>query len=224
MIERSHGFSLYNFGKDRTEITTSNSFSIIMCLSVAAKACLASRCLAIDVSAVLLWLHTSGLQVSCHNVLHSELTKTRSRDIINVAPSTHTFLLKWISVRRNQLLSRISGPCKICRFRYIVTLLPFSTVSRRLPPAFVYFGFTGCNTSAASVSLFRWVQPFICVLKASDARLMEAVDESYLSSSWCLLRSSFIRTSLWFSFSYTIKKFFGNCDSANAFPNCFLCK
>jgi hypothetical protein len=28
----------------------------------------ASHCLATDVSAVLLWLHTSGFQVSCHNI------------------------------------------------------------------------------------------------------------------------------------------------------------
>jgi hypothetical protein len=60
-------------------------------------------------------------------------------------------------------------------------------------------------------------------LHASDARLMEAVDENYLTSSWVLMRSS-TRTSLWFSFSYIIKNFFRNCDSAYAFPICFLCK
>jgi hypothetical protein len=71
---RSHMSSLYNFRKNRIEIATSNSASIIMCLFVvtslfvAAETSLASRCLPMDVSAVLLWLHTSGVQASCHNI------------------------------------------------------------------------------------------------------------------------------------------------------------
>jgi hypothetical protein len=35
--------------------------------------CLASRCLEMDVSAVLLWLHNCGVQVSCHNILFTLL-------------------------------------------------------------------------------------------------------------------------------------------------------
>jgi hypothetical protein len=35
LTKRSHVSSLYNFGKDRIEITTSNSSTIIMCLFVA---------------------------------------------------------------------------------------------------------------------------------------------------------------------------------------------
>jgi hypothetical protein len=46
--------ALSNFGANRIEITTSNNSSIMLCLSVGADTCLASRCLAIDVSAVLL--------------------------------------------------------------------------------------------------------------------------------------------------------------------------
>jgi hypothetical protein len=59
--------SLHNSGEDWIEITTSNNSSIIVRLFVAAETCLASRCLAMDVSAVLLWLHTSGVKVSCNN-------------------------------------------------------------------------------------------------------------------------------------------------------------
>jgi hypothetical protein len=61
LTRRSHVSSFYNFGKNRIEITTSNSSSII-----AAETCLASRCLVIDVSAVLLWVHACGVQASCH--------------------------------------------------------------------------------------------------------------------------------------------------------------
>jgi hypothetical protein len=39
-------------------------------LPVAAETCLASRCLALDFSAVLLWLHTSGVQASCHTSIN----------------------------------------------------------------------------------------------------------------------------------------------------------
>jgi hypothetical protein len=49
LYERSHVSSLYNFGKDRTEITTSNSSSIIVCLFVAAEKCLVIRYPATDV-------------------------------------------------------------------------------------------------------------------------------------------------------------------------------
>jgi hypothetical protein len=52
--DRSHMSSLYDFGKERREFTTSKSFSIFACLFVAAETCLASRCVAMDVSAVLL--------------------------------------------------------------------------------------------------------------------------------------------------------------------------
>jgi hypothetical protein len=78
----------YNFGANGIEITTCNSSSAIVCLSVAVETCvkfvatlwflqayplprirvLGSRCLGMDVSAVLLWLHTSGVQASCHNI------------------------------------------------------------------------------------------------------------------------------------------------------------
>jgi hypothetical protein len=58
--QRSHVSSLCNFRKDRIEITTSNSSSVVVCLFVAAETCLASCCLAMDVSAALPWLHTSG--------------------------------------------------------------------------------------------------------------------------------------------------------------------
>jgi hypothetical protein len=43
-------------------------------LSVAAGTCLLSRYLTMDVSAVLLWLHTSGVQASCHNMYHNSHT------------------------------------------------------------------------------------------------------------------------------------------------------
>jgi hypothetical protein len=70
------------------EITTSNRSCVIACLfvdtetclatlpsntcpspveSITSRICLPNRCLAMDVSAVLLWLHTSGVQSSCHN-------------------------------------------------------------------------------------------------------------------------------------------------------------
>jgi hypothetical protein len=69
--ERSHVSSLYNFGKNRIEITTSNSSSIILCLFVVAETCIENRCLAMDVSAVLLWLRTFGVQALCHNIIRS---------------------------------------------------------------------------------------------------------------------------------------------------------
>jgi hypothetical protein len=47
--ERSHVSSLYNFGKNRMEITTSNSSSIIVCLSVAVEKCLATLYRAMNV-------------------------------------------------------------------------------------------------------------------------------------------------------------------------------
>jgi hypothetical protein len=43
LTERSHVSSLYNFGKNGIEITTSNSSTIIACLFVAAERCLATR-------------------------------------------------------------------------------------------------------------------------------------------------------------------------------------
>jgi hypothetical protein len=46
---RCHVSSLYNFGRNRIEITTSNGSSVIMCLSVAEKIYLESRCLAMDI-------------------------------------------------------------------------------------------------------------------------------------------------------------------------------
>jgi hypothetical protein len=46
--------SFYNFGKNWTEITTSNIFSIIVDLFFAPENYLASRCLAMDVPAVFL--------------------------------------------------------------------------------------------------------------------------------------------------------------------------
>jgi hypothetical protein len=49
VTERSHVSSLYNFGKDRIEITTSKSSSIITCLHVAAETCLATRYPATDI-------------------------------------------------------------------------------------------------------------------------------------------------------------------------------
>jgi hypothetical protein len=68
LTERSHVSFLYNFGKDRIEIATSKISPIVVCLFVAAETCLASRCLAMDVSAVLFWMHTSSIQTSCHNI------------------------------------------------------------------------------------------------------------------------------------------------------------
>jgi hypothetical protein len=65
----SHVYSLHNLEKNWTEIATFNSFSIIVPLFVAVETCLASHCLAIYISAVLLWLYTSGLQASCHSIL-----------------------------------------------------------------------------------------------------------------------------------------------------------
>jgi hypothetical protein len=62
---RSHVSSLYNFGENWIEITTSNNSSTLACAFVAVETGLASRCLAMDVSVVLLWLHTSGVQASC---------------------------------------------------------------------------------------------------------------------------------------------------------------
>jgi hypothetical protein len=67
--QRSHLTFRYNFGENRIEATISNSPSITVFLSVAAGTCLASHCLAMDVSAALLWLFTSGAQASCHNIL-----------------------------------------------------------------------------------------------------------------------------------------------------------
>jgi hypothetical protein len=72
---------LCNLEKNRTEITSPSSSSIIMCLSVAAytcvnflaglwfpQTCIATRCLAMEVSEVLLCLNTSGVQASCHSI------------------------------------------------------------------------------------------------------------------------------------------------------------
>jgi hypothetical protein len=78
----------YNFGASRIEITHCNSSSVILCLPDVAETCvnfvatlwflqaypllrmrvLASRCLAMDVSAVLLWLHGSGVHASYHSI------------------------------------------------------------------------------------------------------------------------------------------------------------
>jgi hypothetical protein len=67
--------SLYNFEANRIEITTSNGSSIIPCPSVVAEACLPNRCLEMDVSALLLWLHIYGVQASCHNIIfHSKVS------------------------------------------------------------------------------------------------------------------------------------------------------
>jgi hypothetical protein len=71
LTARSHVSSLYNFGKKEIDTTASNSSSIIVCLLVATDKCLLSRCLAMDVSAVLLWLHISGVQEPCHAILWS---------------------------------------------------------------------------------------------------------------------------------------------------------
>jgi hypothetical protein len=49
LSQRSHMSSLYNFGKNLIEFTTSTSSSIITCLSVAAETCLANRYPATDV-------------------------------------------------------------------------------------------------------------------------------------------------------------------------------
>jgi hypothetical protein len=54
-----HLSPLYNFGANQIQITTFNSSPIIPCPSVAAETCLPSRCLAMEVSAMFLWLHTS---------------------------------------------------------------------------------------------------------------------------------------------------------------------
>jgi hypothetical protein len=50
-VSHSHSlfYSLYNFGKDQIEITTSNSVSIIVCLFVAAETCLTTCYPATDV-------------------------------------------------------------------------------------------------------------------------------------------------------------------------------
>jgi hypothetical protein len=50
----NYGSPLFNLGANQIQITTSNSSSVIVCLSVAAETCLASRCLALNVSVVLL--------------------------------------------------------------------------------------------------------------------------------------------------------------------------
>jgi hypothetical protein len=79
---------LSNFGANRIEFITPENSSVILGLSVAVKTCvnfvatlwflqtyplprilvLGSRYLAMDVSAVLLWLNISGVQDSCHNM------------------------------------------------------------------------------------------------------------------------------------------------------------
>jgi hypothetical protein len=54
----SHLSTLYNFGKVRIEINTSNSFSTsIMCLFVASETCLATRYNATDALLLRAWLH-----------------------------------------------------------------------------------------------------------------------------------------------------------------------
>jgi hypothetical protein len=78
---------LYNFRMNRIEITISNSSHcvLIRCCknmfsnplpskrcpstvdSVTWVTCLPNRCLAMEISAVLLWLHTSGIQASCRS-------------------------------------------------------------------------------------------------------------------------------------------------------------
>jgi hypothetical protein len=68
LTEPSQVFFRYNLWKDRIEIISKSS-SIIMCFSVAAESCLVSRCLAMVVSMVLLWLHISGVQSSCHSII-----------------------------------------------------------------------------------------------------------------------------------------------------------
>jgi hypothetical protein len=79
---------LYNFGANRIQITTSNSSSVSLCLSVAAETCLASRCLAMDVSAVLLSLHTSGVQVSCHSIyIYIYICISRRINLLSVVTS-----------------------------------------------------------------------------------------------------------------------------------------
>jgi hypothetical protein len=83
-------FSLHNFRTNQTQINISNSSrysDLIRCCgnvfgysllskgypstvdSITSETCLPSRCLAVEVSAVLLWLHTSGVQAPCHTTI-----------------------------------------------------------------------------------------------------------------------------------------------------------
>jgi hypothetical protein len=62
-------------GADRRENTTSYSSLVILRIrcngnSLLREQCLPSRCLAADVTVMLLWLRTSGFQASCHNTYH----------------------------------------------------------------------------------------------------------------------------------------------------------
>jgi hypothetical protein len=73
-------FAFSRFCMNRIDITTSNSSSAILCVNFVAKIwllqtysllrirVLASRCLAMYLCVVLLWLHTSGVQASCRNM------------------------------------------------------------------------------------------------------------------------------------------------------------
>jgi hypothetical protein len=81
-LRMNHGLITCSPLKIRGEPNTNHyppTVHVIMCLcfalemyfnfvSVAAETCLAVRCLAMDVSEVLLWLQTSGTRASCHNI------------------------------------------------------------------------------------------------------------------------------------------------------------
>jgi hypothetical protein len=60
---------------------------VIVCSSVLAETCLANRCLAMGVSEILLWQHTSGVQAPCHNMEKHKRAKLRfhSFSLVEVA-------------------------------------------------------------------------------------------------------------------------------------------
>jgi hypothetical protein len=119
--------SLYNLGTNRIEITISNSSPycvLIHCCgnvssdpipsngcpytvdSITSGTCLPNHCLAMDVFAVLLWLHTSDVQASCHNVyilyMPICLRSRLKRECVKSSGTVRLLFLQYATVARKK--------------------------------------------------------------------------------------------------------------------------
>jgi hypothetical protein len=88
-LDCQHWLSFYNLGKDRIENTASNSSSVVACVSVAAEACSAWRCLAMTVA--------SGSTIppfSCHVTIETIVKGLCIREIKPIVTQCKAVLLQ----------------------------------------------------------------------------------------------------------------------------------
>jgi hypothetical protein len=98
--------TLRNFRSESAENITSNSSSIVVCIFVAERTCIHSRCLAIDVSTALPWLHYSGFHASYHIALSLRLFIPSSLQVHH-----HLFCYKGAWLWRLWSLSAMTPQC-----------------------------------------------------------------------------------------------------------------